>query len=210
MILGLTGGYCAGKSSAAKLLQARGFAVIDVDRLGHRALAEVADRVVARFGNGVLDDSGRLDRKKLGAVVFADPRALADHEAIVHPRMLALLDEALAEAARAGRDACIDAALLYRFPQAASCDGILELRSPLAARLVRAHARDGLSAAQALRRIARQRPLWRLRPRPARGRPPFLRFLRNAGPADRLARRVDDALASISREMATFQAATGR
>ena len=210
MLLGLTGGYCAGKSSAARLLEARGFLVIDVDRLGHRALADVADRVAARFGPGVLDSSGNLDRKRLAAIVFADPRALADHEAIVHPRMLELLDESLAAAAGAKRDACIDAALLYRFPQAAGCDGIIELRAPLAARLARARKRDGLSAPQALRRIVRQRPLWRLRPRPAPGHPPFVMILRNPGSPELLERRMDEALDRIGREIASFRSATGR
>ena len=96
-VIGLIGGIGGGKSSVAALLKARGAVVIDADSVGHEILNEppVRGQIVERFGTGVLSarsaDPGRrgIDRKALGAIVFADPQARRDLEAIVHPRMRA-------------------------------------------------------------------------------------------------------------------------
>lgn len=186
MILGLTGGYCSGKNAAAAMLTARGWLCIDVDALGHRALQECVEAVVELLGPGVVapqapnvmdatvGDGGkptagaasvggqaRLDRKKIGAAVFADPALLKRYEAIVHPAMLRLLDEAI-DAARPIADVkiCINAAILYRLPQLARCDAVAEIRASVVMRLVRGRLRDGLSAGLVLDRIRRQKPLW--------------------------------------------------
>ncbi len=195
MIIGLTGGYCSGKSTVAALLAERGWRIVDVDTLGHIALEANAARVAGRFGPGVLGPDGRIARKALAAIVFSDPAGLADHEAIVHPAMLALLDAEISKARIAGADLCIDAALLYRFPQVETCDAVLEIRSPLCARLRRGRERDGISASKALARIRSQRPLWKLRPRK---HPPVL-FLRNSGSRTRLAGSLDRHIALIER-----------
>ena len=76
----------------ARLLADRGAAVIDADAVGHELLEEPAirDRVVERFGPGVLEaagGAGRISRRALGAIVFRDPAALRDLEAILHPAM---------------------------------------------------------------------------------------------------------------------------
>ena len=79
-VIGLTGGIASGKSTVGKLLVARGAAVVDADQLarkivepGQPALVEI----IARFGAGILTSEGTLDRKRLGAIVFSDPAALA-------------------------------------------------------------------------------------------------------------------------------------
>ena len=115
MILGLTGGYCAGKSTAAAILKDEGWTIIDVDALGHRALELSASAVADILGPQVLGPDGRPDRRAIGAIVFADPRLLERYEAVVHPAMNALVAEAVAGA---GERACVDAALLYRLPVA--------------------------------------------------------------------------------------------
>lgn len=158
MTLGLTGGYCAGKSTAARALREAGWTVIDVDSLGHEALASSIAEVEALLGPAARRPDGSPDRRAIGALVFADPELLRTYEAIVHPAMNALLASALKEA---GERACIDAAILYRLPAASSCDLILEIRAPLCTRLRRARARDGLGTKAALERIHRQRSLWR-------------------------------------------------
>ncbi len=171
MILGLTGGYCAGKNTVASLLEKRGWKCVDVDLLGHEALHDCKEQIVKRFGITVLGLDGEIDRKALGALVFSDPAALADHEAIVHPRMSALLDsridEFAAEAYQTGMDPliCINAAVLYKLPQLARCSAVIEVRARMAARLRRGEGRDGLYAADVRKRIAGQAPLWRLRSR---------------------------------------------
>jgi dephospho-CoA kinase len=175
MLLGLTGGYCAGKNAVAAILEKRGWTCIDVDRLGHEAIDLSRDSIVGRFGPAVLGPDGRIDRKAVARIVFSDPAALADQEAIVHPIAIRLTDERIAaaearamEAGRAGL-ICVNAALLYRAPQASRCDAILEVRAPLLSRVRRAMARDGIGARRAFERIIRQRSFWRLRS--AAGRP---------------------------------------
>lgn len=170
MVLGLTGGYCTGKNTVASLLTARGWHCIDVDILGHVAVEESRDALVRRFGPAILRSDGSLDRKALGRIVFAEPAALHDHEAIVHPRMLALLEECLESAHRVAYPAgttslaCINAAILYRMPQISRCDAVIEVVASQAVRLERAAQRDRLGAADALQRIASQEYLWHLRP----------------------------------------------
>ena len=73
--IGLTGGIASGKSAVAAMLREMGFAVLDADSLAHKLIepGQAAYEEVAReFGAGVVDTSGRIDRAKLGAVVFAD------------------------------------------------------------------------------------------------------------------------------------------
>jgi len=115
-VIGLTGGIASGKSSVAKLLVARGAAVVDADQLarqivepGQPALAEL----VARFGAAILTPDGRLDRKRLAAIAFADPAARADLGRITHPRIGAASAAAIATWADAGANIVFyEAALL--------------------------------------------------------------------------------------------------
>jgi dephospho-CoA kinase len=204
LILGLTGGYCAGKNAVAALLEQRGWTCIDLDRLGHRALEACAPAVQALLGPGVLKQDGSLDRKAIGALVFADAGLLARYEAIVQPAMLSLLDEAL-KAGKAARDEgepdragagvrlCINAAILYKLPQARACDAIIEVRAPLWRRLVRSKRRDGLDWHAALQRIRSQGHLWRSGEEFSAKR----HILNNKGKLRILADRLDDILAVI-------------
>lgn len=157
MILGLTGGYCSGKSSAAAVLLNAGWTVIDVDALGHTALERSASAVAALLGPSALKADGNPDRRAIGAMVFRNKELLERYEAIVHPAMNALVMEAVSAA---GDRVCVDAALLYRLPIADSCDAIIEVRSPLVVRMFRGRYRDGLGMRAILARIARQKPLW--------------------------------------------------
>jgi dephospho-CoA kinase len=101
--VGLTGSIGSGKSTVARLLAERGAAVLDADdvtRELQRPGQRVYEATVARFGAQVVDDSGELDRAALARVVFADPSALADLEALTHP---AVHDVMVERAAAAGR-----------------------------------------------------------------------------------------------------------
>ena len=88
ILVGLTGGIGSGKSTVSTRLAAHGAIVIDADAIT-RQLQEpgqpVLLAIVERFGGGVLDDAGRLDRPALAAIVFNDPEALKDLNQIVHP-----------------------------------------------------------------------------------------------------------------------------
>ncbi len=86
--LGLTGGIGAGKSEVTRLLASYGAVVIDSDKIAREVVEPGTPglaAVVAEFGEEILDAEGRLDRPKLGSIVFADPQRLAALNAIVHP-----------------------------------------------------------------------------------------------------------------------------
>ncbi len=90
--IGLTGGIASGKSLVAAELEARGAVIVDADVLAREVVEPGTPglaAVVARFGTTVLTDEGRLDRPALGRIVFADPAARRDLEAIVHPAVRA-------------------------------------------------------------------------------------------------------------------------
>ena len=99
VLIGLTGGIGVGKSSVAALFLQRGAVVIDADDLA-REVVEPGQpgytAVVERFGPSVVAGDGRLDRKALADIVFADPAARADLEAVVHPAVAALRERRLA------------------------------------------------------------------------------------------------------------------
>jgi dephospho-CoA kinase len=90
LLVGLTGGIGSGKSTVSRMLQERGAVVVDADALAREAVEPGTpghDAVVERFGADVVGPGGELDRAALGAVVFADPAARKDLEAIVHPEV---------------------------------------------------------------------------------------------------------------------------
>lgn len=90
LLVGLTGGIGSGKSTVARLLEKRGAIVFDADLLAREAVAMGTpgyDQVVERFGANVLSPGGDIDREALASVVFADPSARRDLEAIVHPEV---------------------------------------------------------------------------------------------------------------------------
>lgn len=155
MVIGVTGGYCAGKSLAVSRLRDLGFADIDVDSLGHAALEQQKERVVARFGRGILAPDGRVDRRSLGRLVFSDRPALRDLEAIVHPVMVAEV-ERLVEAA--SERTVINAAILFRMRLDRLCDFVVCVRAPFPLRLLRGMRRDRLGPLAAARRILAQGP----------------------------------------------------
>lgn len=96
LLVGLTGGIGSGKSTVARMLEKRGAVVFDADVLAREAVAMGTpgyDQVVDRFGANVLSPGGDIDREALASIVFADPSARRDLEAIVHPEVRRLFAE---------------------------------------------------------------------------------------------------------------------
>jgi dephospho-CoA kinase len=96
LLVGLTGGIGSGKSTVARMLEARGAIVFDADVLAREAVEPGTpghDAVVERFGPNVLLPGGALDREAVASIVFADPAARRDLEAIVHPEVRRLFAE---------------------------------------------------------------------------------------------------------------------
>jgi dephospho-CoA kinase len=162
-VIGLTGGIASGKSTVAKLLVDKGALVVDADQLaravvepGQPALAEL----VARFGAAILTPEGRLDRKRLGAIAFADPAARADLGRITHPRIAAASARAIAEASERGAQVVFyEAALLVENRAHAGLAGLIVVAATPGVQEQRLLTRDGLTLAEARARIASQAPL---------------------------------------------------
>jgi dephospho-CoA kinase len=161
-IFGLTGNIGAGKSTVARMLARHGVPVIDADQVardvvqpGQPALREIA----ARFGDGVLQADGSLDRKALGALVFADAGERKALNAIVHPRIAQEAAARIAALAGAGHRAAIyEAALIVENGLDRGLDGLIVVTAPEELQLARLRLRDGLSEAQARARLAAQLP----------------------------------------------------
>jgi dephospho-CoA kinase len=154
--VGLSGGIGSGKSTVARALARRGAIVIDADAIA-REVVEPGQpglaAVVERFGPDVLDAEGRLDRPKLAALVFDDPAARADLNAIVHPRVAL---ETARRTAAAPPDAIvvIDVPLLVEAARS-GYDVVVIVEAPESVRLERLIAR-GMSPDDARRRMAAQ------------------------------------------------------
>ena len=155
--VGLTGGIASGKSLVADELAARGAVIIDADVLAREVVEPGTTglaTVVERFGEGVLDGD-RLDRRRLGQIVFADPEARRDLERIVHPAVRA-------RAAELEREAAPDAVVVHVIPllvetgQQDRFDVVLVVDVDQQTQLVRLVTRDGLTEADARARLAAQ------------------------------------------------------
>lgn len=85
----ITGSIASGKSTVVNLLKERGFSVIDADVIAHEQLEICKGEIVKEFGEQILDEAGKIDRKKLGAIVFREPKKLKNLEQILHPKIKA-------------------------------------------------------------------------------------------------------------------------
>jgi dephospho-CoA kinase len=165
--VGLTGGIATGKSTVAAILRELGCHLLEADRTAHGLIepgGAAYDDVVFEFGRGILTPDGRVDRAKLGTIVFADPARLARLNAIVHPLVLAAHDRELAAIERSEPHAIavIEAALLIEagFTSRLECL-VVTWCTPgqQLARLTHHDAGRGLTIEQARQRIAAQMPL---------------------------------------------------
>jgi dephospho-CoA kinase len=174
-VIGLIGGIGAGKSAVAAECAKLGAAVISGDHLGHEALVVPAIRaaVVGRFGSSILKDpsketsEGEIDRKLLGALVFADSKALQDLQKIVFPEIERGIEKAIAQAAQepAVRWVVLDAAILLEAEWNKFCDAIVYLNVPRHQRLARLARQRGWSEKEVL---AREQAQWPLKEKAAR------------------------------------------
>jgi dephospho-CoA kinase len=156
LVIGLTGGIGAGKSTVATLLAKRGAAVIDVDELGRDVLGpggRARDGVIARFGAAVVGTDGEVDRAALAATVFGDDRALADLTSISHPAINTLLADRLAELAESGPAVMVlDMAVLVESQLGRGFyDTVVVVEAPWSQRVARLTAR-GLTEHEAVAR----------------------------------------------------------
>jgi dephospho-CoA kinase len=151
-VIGLVGGIGSGKSRVAAALAHRGGRIVAGDQAGHEALRQSAIRkkIVARWGNDVLDEADEIDRRKLGALVFADEVQRKTLEAIVQPWIGERLkaEIAAARADPAVRFVVLDAAVMLEAGWAAVCDLLVFVDAPPEVRRARVAGQRGWSAGE--------------------------------------------------------------
>ena len=159
-VIGITGGTGAGKTSALRALDSLGALVIDCDAVYHELLASSAglkSDLEARW-SGVTQD-GKIDRKRLGEIVFKDPSALKELNAITHKYVSAEVDRRLADwKAQGGTVAAIDAIALVESGRSKKCDAVIGVTAPKETRISRIMSRDGIAREQAEIRVNAQKP----------------------------------------------------
>ena len=161
--IALTGGIATGKSHVRAAFERLGIPTIDADVLARQAVRPGSpglEAVVSRFGGGVLEPSGELNRRALAALVFSDPEARQDLEAIIHPevrdateRWFSRLDPT------AHAFAIADIPLLYETGLHLGFDAVIVAACEPQTQLRRIIERDGLTKAEARQRLAAQLPI---------------------------------------------------
>jgi dephospho-CoA kinase len=162
--IGLTGGIASGKSTVAHMFMELGAHLVDTDQLARQAVepgsAALAE-IVAAFGPGVLDEAGRLNRRGLREVVFADYTVRVRLNAIVHPRVAALAVAKLArlETLYPKGVALMDVPLLFEAGWERRYPVTLVVYVPPEAQMARLIARDQVDQVQARSAVGAQMPL---------------------------------------------------
>lgn len=164
IIAGLTGGIASGKSTVSGFLADLGAHIIDADKIAREVVEPgmpAYQEIVSHFGPAVARTDGAIDRKRLGDVVFNDPRQRKWLEAIVHPRVHRRSAEMIAAVSARAPDAVIirDIPLLFETGVDADLSEIIVVYVPEPLQLQRLMARDGIDAAAALARIRSQMPI---------------------------------------------------
>ncbi len=160
VVVGLTGGICSGKSTVAAMFQRLGATVIDADQVAHELVEPdrpLFEAVVSAFGREVIGTDGRIDRRRLGALVFADPEARRRLEELLHPPIIRECERRIRQAEVSGSTVClVDAALLIESGWYTRCDEVILIEASEAVRLDRLVRSRGLSRDDAMLRIRSQ------------------------------------------------------
>jgi len=155
--IALTGSIATGKSSTVKLLSASGFHIIDADKIAHQILNEQHQAIAELFGETLVSE-GQVDRKALGAIVFADSNKRKALESLLHPLIYKEIERLSAEQDKWGKPYFIDIPLFFeggRYPIEKS----LVVYTTKEQQLERLMQREGYSKEEALNRIQTQVPV---------------------------------------------------
>lgn len=164
ILVGLTGGVATGKSTVAKMFKRCGAVVIDADQLAHDVVKPGKPawlEIVKTFGRAVLTPDRTLNRRELGAVVFGNRTKLRQLEQIIHPRVAREQARLTKQAARKDPHAVViyDVPLLFEAGIDKRVDHTIVVTANRETQIARLKKRNGLSRAEAIRRIRSQMPL---------------------------------------------------
>lgn len=158
-IIGITGPTGAGKTTALRALKQLGVHIIDADAVYHGLLEDSASlrkALSVRFGD-IFDEAGKLDRKKLGTIVFADEGALLDLNHITHQFVSQEIDRQLRLCRAEDRNAAIDAIALVESGLGERCDQVVGVLAPEELRVRRIMVREGIPEEYARKRVGAQK-----------------------------------------------------
>jgi dephospho-CoA kinase len=161
-VLGLTGGIGSGKTVVGEMFARLGAEVIDADQLARDVVEPgqpALDEIVKRFDPEILLPDGRLDRRKLGRIVFADAAARAALNAITHPRIRERMDAAVTARRERAGVLILDIPLLYETARTTPVEKVIVVWVDPATQIRRLLDRGGLTPEEARQRIAAQMPL---------------------------------------------------
>lgn len=161
-VIGLTGGIATGKSTASAFFKKEKIPVIDADAITHQLYGENAtgSRAVKQaFGAEYLDKKGRVDRQKLGQLVFNQPAALQKLDRIIHPLVVQELKKQIKQEEKNYNLLVIDVPLLFESGLDKLCDAIIVISLPEELQVKRLMERNQLTKQQAITRINSQMPL---------------------------------------------------
>lgn len=164
MNLGLTGGIATGKSTVADMLVRRGAILIDADQIAREIVqpnSDVLNQIQERFGKNVILQDGSMNRKKLSELIFADPVAREDLEAILHPLIRRRMWERLvmAESLHPETLVVVDVPLLYESNLQNNFQEVMVVYVPENIQVERLILRDHLSRDEAKLRLQAQMPI---------------------------------------------------
>lgn len=161
LLVGLTGGIGSGKSTVARILGEHGAVILDADVFARDAVRGDTDAfaaVVDRFGAGLVGPDGELDRSKLASIVFADPAALADLEAIVHPEVRRMIADGIQAELDTDHVVVLVNPLLIEMGAHRDCDVVVVISTEPETQVARSVAR-GMDEADVRARLAAQLPI---------------------------------------------------
>ncbi|GFR38064.1 dephospho-CoA kinase [Insulibacter thermoxylanivorax] len=164
MIIGLTGGIASGKSTVSRMLEERGAIIVDADRISREIVmpgSPVLQTIAEEFGADLIREDGTLDRKLLGAMIFADEHKRLRLNKIMHPPIRAEMQRRISEFESRHPERLIvaDIPLLYESNLQHMFPEVMVVYVPMSLQLERLMKRDGLTEKEAMARIRAQMPI---------------------------------------------------
>ena len=160
-VIGLTGGIATGKSTVSKYLAEKGIPIIDADIVSRQVTEKgspALDMLAEKFGSGIINEDGTLDRKGLGDIVFSDPEKRTELNNILHKSIMDSIDEQVSAFRKSGEHpiAVVDAALLIESGFDRKMDKVWVVVADMDVRIKRIMTRDDVTAEFAEKKIASQ------------------------------------------------------